>query len=296
MPECKVAVLGASSLVGECLLSLLTQANWHVNAYSRQVVRQSNDRVAWRCLPLSNSPSFRPPLPQGETNIPLWISVAPIWVLPSYFAFLEAHGVKRIVVLSSTSRFTKDNSSDLQEQIVARRLAEAEASVQAWAEDRGVEWVILRPTLIYGMGRDKNITEIVRFVRRFGFFPLFGQARGLRQPIHAQDVATACIAALEMPGAVNRAYNISGSEAISYREMITRVFAALGRPLRLLPVPLSAFRVAVAVLNYWPHSRGWSVAMAERMNTDMVFDHSEAACDFGFEPRMFVLSSQDIAM
>ncbi len=204
--------------------------------------------------------------------------------------------MKRIVVLSSTSRFTKDNSSDLQEQIVARRLAEAEASVQAWAEDRGVEWVILRPTLIYGLGRDKNITEIVRFIQRFGFFPLFGQARGLRQPIHAQDVASACIAALKMPGAANRAYNISGSEAISYREMVTRVFATLGRPLRLLPVPLSAFRVAVAVLNYLPRSRGWSVAMAERMNTDMVFDHCEAACDFGFAPRMFVLSSQDMAI
>ncbi len=63
---------------------------------------------------------------------------------------------------------------------------------------QGVEWVILRPTLIYGHGRDKNITEIARFIRRFGFFPLLGKANGLRQPIHVEDVAEACFAALRI--------------------------------------------------------------------------------------------------
>ncbi len=74
----------------------------------------------------------------------------------------------------------------------------------AWAASHGVEWIILRPTLIYGLGRDKNIAEIARFVRRFGFSPLFGKAKGLRQPLHAQDVAGACIAALDAPDAANR--------------------------------------------------------------------------------------------
>ena len=95
---------------------------------------------------------------------------------------LERYGACRVVALSSTSRFTKDDSSDPEEQAIALRLADAEARVQAWAASHGVEWVILRPTLIYGLGRDKNIAEIARFIRRFGFFPLFGKAKGLRQP------------------------------------------------------------------------------------------------------------------
>lgn len=47
------------------------------------------------------------------------------------------NGTQRVVALSSTSRFTTDDSSDPEEQAVARRLAEAEARVQAWAENRG---------------------------------------------------------------------------------------------------------------------------------------------------------------
>jgi len=215
-------------------------------------------------------------------------------VLPDYFDLLEAHGVCRVVVLSSTSRFTKDDSSDPEEQAVARRLAVAEERVRAWANSKGVEWVIQRPTLIYGRGRDKNISEMARFIRRFGFFPIFGQASGLRQPVHAEDVASACAAALKAAAATNRAYDLSGGETLSYREMTGRVFSALGRQPKLLHVPLGLFRLAVACLRWLPRYRHWSVAMAERMNRDLLFDHADAARDFGFAPRQFLLKPKDL--
>ena len=286
----RISVLGATSLVGACLLPLLTQAGWQVTAYSRRAAQPAGERVSWRQI--KDAPLA--PFPMREGNSPDWICVAPIWVLPEHFAWLEAQGARRVVVLSSTSRFTKDDSSDPEEQVVARRLAEAEARVQAWAETRGVEWVILRPALIYGLGRDKNIAELARFIRRFGFFPVFGKAEGLRQPIHAGDVAGACVAALQAPGAVNRAYNLSGGETLAYRDMVARIFAALARRPRLLPVPLPAFRVAVALMRCLPRYRHWSAAMAERMNRDLVFDHAEAARDLGFKPRAFVLAAGDL--
>ena len=221
--------------------------------------------------------------------------MAPVWVLPDYFPLIEASGARRVVALSSTSRFTKVGSGDTAENAIAAKLIDAEARVQAWAESRGIEWVVLRPTLIYGQGRDKNISEMARFIRRFAFFPLFGSAQGLRQPIHAEDVAAACVAALQAPGAANRAYNLSGGETLAYREMVARVFAALGRPARLVTVPLWAFRLAVAVLRRLPRYRHWSAAMAERMNQDLVFDHAEAARDFGFKPRGFALTAKDVS-
>jgi len=123
---------------------------------------------------------------------------------------------------------------------------------------------------------------------------LFGRAQGLRQPIHAQDVAIVCVAALESAVAVNCAYNISGGETLPYREMVARIFATMRRPPRLLSVSLSVFRVAVALLRLLPRYRQWSPAMAERMNSDLVFDHAEATRDFGFKPRPFVLNAEDI--
>lgn len=284
MAELRVGVLGASSLVGGCLLPLLRDAEWQVVAFSRQTV-ESGLGVAWRRLLCAES----------IEEIPYWICLAPIWVLPDYFALIEASGARRVVVLSSTSRFTKIDSGDAAENAVAAKLADGEARVQTWAEGRGIEWVILRPTLIYGLGRDKNINEIARFIRRFGFFPLLGSAKGLRQPVHAEDVATVCISALHVPVAANRAYNISGGETIAYRDMVARVFSALGRRQCFVTVPLWVFRLLVTVLRTFPQYRKWSPAMAERMNRDLVFDHSEAAQDLGFEPRSFRNLADDLA-
>ena len=291
MAERCVGVLGATSLVGACLLPLLARAEYRVTAFSRGEHGLADGCVEWRKLP---SPLTPDSAPEEGGNIPNWICVAPIWVLPEHFTMLEAYGARRVVALSSTSRFTKDDSSDPEEQAIALRLADAEACVQAWAASHGVEWIILRPTLIYGLGRDKNIAEIARFVRHFGFFPLFGKAKGLRQPLHAHDVAGACIAALGSPDAANRAYNLSGFDSIAYRDMVARIFTAIGRPVRLLPVPLFAFRFAVALLRHLPRYRNWSYAMAERMNRDLVFDHSEATRDFGFEPGPFALAPEDV--
>ena len=287
----RVGVLGATSLVGACLLPLLIESGSAVIAHSRRRAPEpAGDGIEWRQLSDDGAPGV-------ESDVGLiacWICVAPVWVLPDYFGLLEAHGARRVVVLSSTSRFTKDDSNDPHEQEVAIRLAAAEARVQQWAERHGVEWVVLRPTLIYGLGRDKNIAEIARFIRRSGFFPLFGKAGGLRQPIHVQDVAGACAAALQTHSAANRAYNISGGETLSYRAMVLRIFAALGRRPRLLTVPLWAFSLAVTVLRRVPRYRQWSSAMAERMNRDLVFAHLDAARDFGFKPRAFVLDADDL--
>jgi nucleoside-diphosphate-sugar epimerase len=281
-----IGLLGANSLVGECLLPLLIERDIQVYAFSRKPHESSADGVIWQ--------DVSAPVSIGTGQLVTWLCAAPIWVLPNYFPLMEESGVRRIVALSSTSLFTKDDSSDPEERAVALKLADAEARIQTWAERCGVAWIVLRPTLIYGCGKDKNIAEIARFIHRFGFFPLFGKALGLRQPIHARDIAGVCVMALQMPGVKNCAYNISGGETLPYREMIFRVFEALGRPCRMLPVPLWAFRVAIKLLHCLPRSRHWSTAMAERMNRDLVFDHSDAANDLDFSPRLFQLTSEDL--
>ncbi len=294
-------------MVGACLLRLLAQRGWRVLALTRKPPLQSDGSVEWQRIDPASAirigevggdgaarPTHKAAPDTHVDAIDHWICVAPIWVLPDYFEMLEARGARRVVALSSTSRFTKADSFDLAERGLAAKLGAAEASLQAWAEARGIEWVILRPTLIYGCGLDKNVSMIAGFIRRFGFFPILGAAHGMRQPVHAEDVAAACLGALEAPAAANRDYNISGDEILSYREMVTRIFAALGRRPVLLSVPLVIFRLGVVCLRLFPRFRRWSPAMAQRMNRDMAFSHDAAANDLNFRPRPFALSEFDL--
>lgn len=295
MVKPSVGVLGASSMVGKSLLLRLADAGWHVEAFSRhaRISGQEVDqdaRIVFRQLEGGNS--IHAVAEQGE--IPHWVCLAPIWVLPDYFSMLTAHRARRIVALSSTSVFTKSASSDPAEQSTADKLRNGEQRFIAWAEANRIEWVILRPTLIYGLGQDRNICEIARFIARFGFFPLLGVAQGLRQPVHVEDVATACAVALQSAPASNHAYDLSGAERLTYREMVARVFGAMGKPERFIAVPLPVFRLAIAFLRIWPRFRNWTAAMAERMNSDLVFDHADAMHDLGFSPRPFHPGKMDL--
>lgn len=285
----KIGVLGASSFVGECVINRLRRDGRHSVAFSRSSHDgKAESDVTW--LPLS------PPL-FASCEVPLlkgWICVAPISVLPQYFPMIEVSGARRVVALSSTSLFAKKDSPDQDEQALVRGLHAGEQALRTWADNLGIEWVILRPTLIYGYGRDKNVTAILCFVRRWRFFPLLGRADGLRQPVHAEDVAVACVSALTVPAAGNRTYTLSGGETLSYREMVCRVFAAIDKCPHLVTVPRRLFRLAVMALRLLPRYRNWTTEMVERMNRDLVFDHGDAARDLGFSPRPFRLVREDL--
>ncbi len=146
---------------------------------------------------------------------------------------------------------------------------------------------MFRPTLIYGAGMDRNVTVIARIIRRFGLFPLFGAASGRRQPVHADDLAAACVAVLAEPKAFNSAYDLGGGETLTYHQMVERVFAAEGRTPRFVPVPLAVFRFAMWCVSRIPRFKDFNAEMARRMNEDLVFDSSAAVRDFGFAPRTF---------
>ncbi len=165
-------------MVGRCVLLQLAHAHGRAYAFSRHpCAHRTGDGVVWQQIPAA--PVIAAP---NAIAIPWWICIAPIAALPAHFAWLEAQGARRIVALSSTSRFTKDTSSDIQEQGIAQGLVDAENQVQAWAQSRGIEWVVLRPTLIYQPGQDKNVSEIARFIGRFSFFPVLGKAHGCASP------------------------------------------------------------------------------------------------------------------
>ena len=283
-----VGVLGATSFVGQSLLARLHAADGQgserrVFAFSRSArlaaATNSPDGVHWHRLSTDHG--------GWHESIPHWITACPLWAVPEHFPLLEASGARRVVALSSTSRFTKRDSAAASEQSLAARLAAAEDELIRLARARGILATIFRPTMIYDGIHDRNVAAIAGFIRRFGFFPVAGAAEGLRQPVHADDVAAACLAALSCTG-LRDAYELSGGETLTYRAMVRRIFSWLDRPLRLPSVPLRLIQAAAPLVGRLPGVASLP-AMAARMNEDLVFDHSAAMSDFGFRPRSFAL-------
>lgn len=272
-----VLVLGATSLIGRHLLERLKAEDLDPFAISR---RPPAGEACWLDGDLKD-PHLADHLPAVATVF----SLSPIWLLPAALPALKARGMVRLIAFSSTSRFTKADSPDAGERSVALELAGAEKAVETWCAEHGVAWTLLRPTLIYDEGHDGNVSRIARLVRRFHVMPLSGRGEGLRQPVHAADLAAGALAAAHAPATKNRAYDLVGGETVTYRVMVDRIFEGLGKRPRSVPMPTWLFALIMRLAK--PFYPGATTAMGMRMGQDLTFDSEEAVRDFGWAPRDF---------
>jgi nucleoside-diphosphate-sugar epimerase len=287
----KIIVTGATSIIGHFLLSRLLAAGYEVSAISRGGGKNAvttDNKLIWHEADISRAEQF--PLIHAQALIHL----APLWLLPPLLPVLALQQTKRVIAFGSTSLFSKADSADAGERQIASYLAEAEEAIRHLCDASEINWTVFRPTLVYDCTRDKNITRIADFIRRYGFFPLLGKAVGLRQPVHADDLAEACLMALNQPAAFNKAYNVSGGETLSYRKMVEKIFDSLGKPARFLMVPQWMFRSAITVMALISGKKGTTREMAIRMNVDLCFSHTEATRDFDFSPRPFTPHWDDV--
>jgi nucleoside-diphosphate-sugar epimerase len=271
----RVLVTGGSSVVGEYLLPRL--AGHDVTVLSRRS-RPGDPR--WRRLDAARQPVWEGTL----TGTQVLIHLAPLTLLPKVLEGAPV-SLRRIVAIGTTSVHTKAGSPSGKDQELVRQQRAAEEGLAAFCAGRGIGYTLFRPTLVYDGRRDKNIARIAALVRRFGFFPVAAPGRGLRQPLHADDLAIACVAALDQQG--THIYELGGGETLSYRAMLARIFESQGRAPRILPLPVIFYRIAIALVRLLPRYHGLTPEVADRMNQDMVFDWSAAARDFGFKPRSF---------
>lgn len=263
-------ITGATGQIGYFLLPLLN--DFEIFAISRSS-HLSSHSIRWIQGDLNahiNVPS----------NLDYLIHLAGLPLFPKIAA-------PRIIAFSSTSRFTKEHSPDLHERKVAENLIKSEETLIEFCDKQNLKWTLFYPTLIYGAGMDKNVVVLSHFIQRWGFFPLLGEAKGLRQPVHAQDLATACIKVLNNPKTYNKRYFLTGGETLTYKQMLSTLFEQLDKKPLFIPLPRNLLKIGLKLLNIFPRFQHLNSEMLERMNQDLCFSSQPAIDDFGFNARGF---------
>lgn len=173
---------------------------------------------------------------------------------------------------------SKQNSPVAAERAMSQRLRDGEAALARVCEQRGIAWTVVRPTLIYGCARDRSLTPLAHRAARWRIFGL-PAGSGLRQPVHAEDVAAAALRALD-GGAAGCVVPIGGGERLPAGQMFGRVRASL--PVRTLPLPVPAALVRAGV-RCVPPLRG----PLTRLEQDLIADNSELERLLDVHPRAF---------
>ena len=114
---------------------------------------------------------------------------------------------------------------------------EGEAGLRMLSKATGMEVVIIRPPLVYGPGVKANFLAMMRWLWRGVPLPLGCITENRRSFVFLDNLVDLIVTCIDHPAAANQTFLVSDDEDLSTADLLRRMGAALGVPVRLLPVP-----------------------------------------------------------
>lgn len=273
-----IFVTGATGFTGSRTVPILVQAGYQV----RCLYRAGSDRsplegldIDWIEGDLNDSQSILTAM-QGCHTL---VNIASLG-----FGHAEmivenalAAGLKRAVFISTTAIFTQLNAASK-----TVRLA-AEETIQR----SQLDYTILRPTMIYGSPRDRNIWRLIKLIRSIPVIPIFGKGTYLQQPIFVDDVVSAILLVLQNDLTIRNCYNIAGLEEVSYNQMIDCIAAQLQKKIIKVHLPATFAMYILSTLERIGIHVPIKAEQIQRLNENKNFEIQTAKAAFNFQPRSF---------
>jgi len=193
--------------------------------------------------------------------------------------------VERVVMMSSLWRFSRVQSAAVDEVV------ESEHAV----EGSDKPWVLLRPSMIYGPGNDRNISRLRTHLRRWRCVPIFGSGYAVHQPVYVEDVVGATIAAVDQPDIEHRSYALAGGEELTYRDLLHALGDSIGVSPLIVPLPARFLAYIIGVLREWGIRLPVDSEQIMRLQEDKRYDTADARRELGFNPLCFKEGLQRLA-
>jgi nucleoside-diphosphate-sugar epimerase len=162
------------------------------------------------------------------------------------------NGVRRFVFVSSVKvngestmvgQYFSEDDKPAPEDPYGISKMEAEQGLRQIAAETGMEVVIIRPPLVYGPGVKANFAMLVLAVQRGWLLPL-GSVHNKRSLVALANLVDLIIQCTTHPSAANQTFLVSDDMDISTPDLVRNVARALGRPARLLSIPVPILQIA----------------------------------------------------
>jgi nucleoside-diphosphate-sugar epimerase len=268
----KVLVTGASGFVGSALCAHLAVEGHAVIGAVRSMLQKPLPGVEYRSVSgLSVDTDWRAALAginavvhcAARVHIMNEASVDPLT------AFREVNvkgtaclaeqaadsGIKRFIYISSvkvngettSGHPFKADDTPAPEDPYGTSKWEAEQVLREISKKTELEVVIIRPPLVYGPGVRANFLRLMKVIMLGVPLP-FGAVNNRRSMVALDNLVDLIETCLNHPAATNQNFMVSDGEDLSTKALLQRTAAALGKPSRLIPIPVSVLRATATLL------------------------------------------------
>jgi len=193
------------------------------------------------------------------------------------FIFISSIGVNGVATEPGTVFLETDKTNPHNAYALSKW--EAEQGLKQIATKTGLEVVIIRPPLVYGLNAPGNFGALLRYVHLGWPLPL-GELYNLRSLVALDNLVDFIITCISHPQAANQTFLVSDGQDLSTTELLRGMAQAAGVSLRLLPVPVWALQAGAHLLG-----KGDAV---QRLCGNLQVDISKARTLLGWVPPISV--------
>lgn len=193
-------------------------------------------------------------------------------------------GVKRFIYISSikvngeeTSPGQRFSAADQPLPIDPYGISkhEAEQALREVCEGMGMEWVVVRPPLVYGPGVKANFQRLMQGLLAGLPLPL-GGLHNQRSLVALGNLVDLLVTCLDHPNAANQVFLVSDGDDLSVRVLAERLARLLGSRSWLLPLPCGALRVGLSLVG--------RAGAAQRLCGELRVDIDKTCALLGWQP------------
>lgn len=152
-------------------------------------------------------------------------------------------------------------------------------------KESGLDWTIVRPTLVIGDGGGVEFNMFARYVTRFPVYFLPGGGLALKCPVRSVDLVCGIASAGLERSAIGKTYALSGPEIMSMAQMAKCILKSRGLKRHMVSLPWSLC-CRLAVLKNWI---GGGRVSAEQALAGFLYDAvpsiENAKKDLGYHPK-----------
>jgi len=288
----KIVITGAAGLVGQNLLTVFAERTdldivaIDKHGYNMQILKQLHPDVKTVTADLLEPEVWKNEFDDADVVIALHAQITGKTLEPFTQNNIEATKNLLKVCKEKNTPFIIHASSSVVHSVADDYYTATKIEQEELVKASGIDYCILRPTLMFGWFDPKHLGWLARFMQRIPVFPIPGDGKYLRQPLYNRDFCKAIEVCLDRKP-VGQIYDLVGHEEICYIDMIRAIKKVKKLHTIILPIPLGLFHFLLKTYALFSKRPPFTSDQLTALTAGDIFEGVDIKEVFGFEPTGF---------
>lgn len=152
------------------------------------------------------------------------------------FEKINVEGTKNLIkvcIKNKVKKFIFVSSYDI---VTNTLYGQSKALAEHSVKNSGLNYLIFRPTVIYGPDNKKDIDKLINLIKNYPLIPIPGKGEIKLQPLFIEDFINIILQGIKSKKR-NKEYFVAGPEPISFNEIIDTISKTLSKKVYKIHIP-----------------------------------------------------------